>query len=205
MPVFAVSSCIFIILYVGISPLPIQEFMGTLIYWFGTFLYFSFIDKTFRKKPLKLFVLTVLFITCQIPIFALLEKFHMFNLFDMVLITLVPIEIVYLPDCIWRYIVTLWLWTNNKIKDSTKKGDLIILKINLFYEMHGRYPYQLTELVPEYIDTLPLPSAGAKQWNYSAERGDEFSLGFSMPRDSKWYGYPISQYDSRSGKWLIDQ
>ena len=96
-------------------------------------------------------------------------------------------------------------WNNKMIKESINNGDLIILKIKLFYEKNGRYPRQLTELFPEYIDALPLPSAGAKQWNYGAEKGDEFRLGFSMPRDSTWHGYPSCQYDSRFGKWLVDQ
>ena len=108
MPVFAVSSGMFIILYVAISPLTTKELLGTLIYWFVTFLYFSFIDKAFRNKPHKLVGLTVLFITCHITVFALLEHFYLYNLFDMVLITLAPIELVYLPNCIWRCITLYW-------------------------------------------------------------------------------------------------
>jgi hypothetical protein len=43
-------------------------------------------------------------------------------------------------------------WNNKMIKESINNGDLIILKIKLFYEQNGRYPRQLTELFPEYID-----------------------------------------------------
>lgn len=97
-----------------------------------------------------------------------------------------------------------WQWTTYRVKDSIEKGDLIISKIKLYHEKNGRYPGQLTELIPDYLDILPLPSAGVNQWYYGVGEDFSFDLCFSMPRDSTWHGYPSCRYDSRYGEWYID-
>ena len=108
MPLFAVSSFVLIIYYVEIGALSFLDLMGIFAYWLGTFLYFSLIDKVFCKKPRKLVGLTVLFLVFQIPIFGLMQYFYLDNLFDLTFIALVPIELVYLPNCMWRCIALLW-------------------------------------------------------------------------------------------------
>ena len=106
--VFAVSFCMIAVLQAATSYLYIKEFLYILIYLTGTFLCFSLIDNTFRKKPHKLVGLTVVFIICQIPILEVMQYYCLFDLFDLALFALALIELVYLPYCIWKCIALLW-------------------------------------------------------------------------------------------------
>jgi hypothetical protein len=98
-----------------------------------------------------------------------------------------------------------WGWTEGNIKRSISTGDRLIANLYLFHERNGKFPNELTELIPDYIDSLPLPSAGGKQWEYSPREGNRFFLWFGMPRNSTWNGYPSCLFDSRKGKWYVDE
>ena len=98
-----------------------------------------------------------------------------------------------------------WGWTEGNVRRSMASGDLLISKLYLFRERNGKFPNALTDLVPDYIDSLPLPSAGGKEWDYTVKDGKSFFLWFGMPRDSRWGGYPSCIYNSRSGNWYKDE
>src|SRR5262245_38617730 len=96
----------------------------------------------------------------------------------------------------------LWGWNSGNIEASKMVGDCLIDKINLFAKENGRLPRQLDEPVPRYLKSLTPPCAGEKRWHYSITgKGDTFYLGFSMPMDRPWCGYPSCDYQSAVGVW----
>ena len=98
-----------------------------------------------------------------------------------------------------------WGWNDKNIDKSIKTGVLLISKLDEFHDRHGKFPGQLSDLIPDYIDTLPLPSAGEKEWHYyTHSNGDGFSLKFAMPPESALPGYPCCFYSSKSGRWYVD-
>ena len=99
-----------------------------------------------------------------------------------------------------------WGWTKKNINHTKSIGSGIILKIGMFQAENGRLPTRLDELVPKYLTSVPTPTAGVRSWNYNLTGdGDTFYLGFSLPRDATWHGYPSCSYDSKQRSWYLDE
>jgi hypothetical protein len=99
-----------------------------------------------------------------------------------------------------------WGWTSSNIQASKAKGAELIEKIELYRKENGRLPTQLDELVPRYISSVPAPLAGERRWNYNLTGdGNTFYLGFSMPNNATWGGYPSCGYESQVNQWHVDE
>jgi len=93
-------------------------------------------------------------------------------------------------------------WSASSIEESKKRAEPIIVALEEYFSVHGTFPKRLEDLVPEYIEELPPPTAGTRQWRYKP-RERAFSLSFGYGKDH----YPNCTFSwSSSGKrWIVDQ
>ena len=99
-----------------------------------------------------------------------------------------------------------WAWTPANIAASKSVGNTLIAKIQEFADQNKKFPRKLDDLVPAHLASIPLPRAGEGRWNYwISDDGTEFSLGFAMPNDSRWHGYPKCFYASDYRNWYLDE
>jgi hypothetical protein len=88
------------------------------------------------------------------------------------------------------------------VRQSTDLGNALIESLAKFHTATGHYPDSLQQLVPEYRDTIPSPTAGNTQWIYSSSpRG--FTLAFAAADGD----YPVMRYTMTptGGGWTLDQ
>jgi hypothetical protein len=83
------------------------------------------------------------------------------------------------------------------------EGNRIVAAIEKFKKTEGKYPDNLTALVPKYIDKIPEPHWGANRWGYSvyteAKGAVTFALSVRMRDD--YYMCHIYEY----GHWTINE
>lgn len=80
-------------------------------------------------------------------------------------------------------------WSEKEIKESQIIGNMIVLSLNTYKADNKKYPKDLEELVPEYIDQIKEPKVG--KWVYKINPvKNSFYLAFESKSD---YG-PICWY-----------
>jgi hypothetical protein len=57
-------------------------------------------------------------------------------------------------------------WSKERIAETTRRGDALCKAVEAYRRKTGKYPFQLSELQPEFLRGIPKPTAGAKQWEY---------------------------------------
>lgn len=91
--------------------------------------------------------------------------------------------------------------SRDTILESQGIGDRIVDALEQYHQTHGKYPSELSELVPEFLDYLESPTGGEPEWFYSQiADGEHFTLAFGTFGYSKKYpdiGY--SRTDSAAG------
>jgi hypothetical protein len=95
-------------------------------------------------------------------------------------------------------------WHEREIAESKTIGDLIFGALEGYRAKVGKYPNQLSELVPEFLSEIKPPTAGTKKWIYrvSPERtfcSITFTESATHPRNyGRSAGQPGWSYDSGS-------
>jgi len=89
--------------------------------------------------------------------------------------------------------------SDKDVSKSMKRGNIIITNVLAYKAKSGKPPESLEKLVPEYMDHIPLPVAGTRQWIYSTWADGSFSLGFEASG-----GYPHCHYSSSMKEWVGD-
>ena len=56
-------------------------------------------------------------------------------------------------------------WSTEKIKESHRRGDAIVVALEAYKQKSRVYPSHLEELTPNYIERLKPPVAGNGRWN----------------------------------------
>jgi hypothetical protein len=83
------------------------------------------------------------------------------------------------------------------VDESIRRGDIIVLKLHAFYATNGRYPNDLSDLVPAYIESIPEPRV-SRRFDYGLyDAGRSFTLSF----DPDFLGGG-RLYDSNRAVWL---
>ncbi len=102
--------------------------------------------------------------------------------------------------CVLTAVLDEWNERRQEAK-ALKAGDTIIAALGRFHAEHGVYPQDLSELVPRYLESIPVTAWGHGDWHYrSAEDGAGFSLMVSdSPRVLRSYHYYSSE-----GRWWMD-
>ena len=92
-------------------------------------------------------------------------------------------------------------WTRAAIGDSQAKGERIMDAIAAYVAAEGEPPASLDALVPDYLEHVPMPSAGNRQWSYWRKE-DDCGLAFGCGE----HFYP--NYELRlayvEDGWLLD-
>jgi hypothetical protein len=89
-------------------------------------------------------------------------------------------------------------WTTELQRESIQTGNVIVAALKKYHADHGKYPDVLTDLVPQYLSSIPSPTAGDRTWRYRSS-GGKFFLSFAMPS-----GYPSGNYSLALDDWFED-
>lgn len=105
-------------------------------------------------------------------------------------------------------------WSGSCIKESQRRGDLIIDHIRLFKSQYGRWPADLQELTAHFdLRRIP-PTAGTCRWEYgtyvwrdrSGNVQTHFSLRFGTNELFHSTLYPLSYASSQENfRWIVDE
>ena len=64
-------------------------------------------------------------------------------------------------------------WLTNRmaaLPETIKRGNVILQSLEQYKADLGHYPSTLTDLCPKYLEKIPLPVWGLRQWRYVAPR-----------------------------------
>lgn len=89
-------------------------------------------------------------------------------------------------------------WANNKIAKS--RAEILIAAIKSFKQNHQRYPEKLDELVPEFIEYIPVAkyTFASDQFYYSATLGYHSLFYIGMPP----FGRPIYKFEQEAWGYI---
>ncbi len=88
-------------------------------------------------------------------------------------------------------------WTESNVITSVSRGDEIIYALERFHQRTGKYPTQLSELVPKELSSIKPPIAGDGIWGYVSTDSSSYGIGFDSTVP------PISwNYTSRDRQWF---
>ncbi|MEM1058623.1 MAG: hypothetical protein AAGK14_05195 [Verrucomicrobiota bacterium] len=57
-------------------------------------------------------------------------------------------------------------WSKEDIALTERRGNLIVDALENYHTDHGKYPKELTQLIPKYLVSIPNPAVDAKEWEY---------------------------------------
>jgi hypothetical protein len=60
-----------------------------------------------------------------------------------------------------------WKWSASRIVETKHRGDMICHAMETYRAKIGKYPAQLTDLQPDYLQQIPQPTVGYKRWEYT--------------------------------------
>jgi hypothetical protein len=70
-----------------------------------------------------------------------------------------------------------WKWSASRIVETKHRGDVICHAIDAYRKKTGKYPAQLTDLQPEFLQQIPQPTVGYKKWHYDLiDSGSDYWL-----------------------------
>lgn len=103
-------------------------------------------------------------------------------------------------------------WSAARLAESQALGQPIIAAIERYKLARGKYPENLSELVPEFIPSISQPSAGNKAWFYERDtpksrpdgRTETFTLGIGDQRElTFWNVVHTYEYFDVRGTWVL--
>jgi hypothetical protein len=103
-------------------------------------------------------------------------------------------------------------WSADRIAESRALGQPIIAAIEQYKLAHEKYPESLGELVPEFLPSIPPPTAGNKVWFYQRDtpksrpdgRTETFTLGIGDQRElTFWNVVHTYEYFDVRRTWVL--
>lgn len=90
------------------------------------------------------------------------------------------------------------------LAQSKRAGGEIVVALTSYRNETGEYPATLAALVPEYLDSVPLPDWGLGVWAYEryAAKGD--TTYFQLSVAAAPGGYPLLYFDPVSRRWVLN-
>jgi hypothetical protein len=68
-------------------------------------------------------------------------------------------------------------WSDARVAETKRRGDIICHAIAAFQGRSGRLPAQLKDLQPDYLSDIPQPTAGSERWEYLViDNGTNYNL-----------------------------
>jgi hypothetical protein len=59
-----------------------------------------------------------------------------------------------------------WKWSASGVVETKRRGEVVCRAIDAYRAKTGKYPAQLSDLEPQYLQQIPQPTVGYKKWNY---------------------------------------
>jgi hypothetical protein len=81
------------------------------------------------------------------------------------------------------------------IAESERRGQQIASALEHFHSAHSKYPSELNELVPWYLNDVPRPAGGTKRWVYHSG-SESFVLAFGSSGGGR---------DGLKGAWYLEE
>jgi hypothetical protein len=84
----------------------------------------------------------------------------------------------------------------SKTKELTAQGQAMILAevLERYFQVHGKYPGELNELIPQHIDAIPRPNIGSNEWEYfPSPKGTHYNLKVASREAIPFLVYMISE------------
>jgi len=103
-------------------------------------------------------------------------------------------------NVIFLFVVCFTSGCGYSVSEVKKQGNNIIQAIEKYEEDNGTLPNSLNDLTPKYMNTIPTPRWGNKEWKYHNKNGTEYGLNVSKGK----HEYPIIFYESSSASWGYD-
>jgi len=83
--------------------------------------------------------------------------------------------------------------------ESMVSGTRLVVACNRFEREEGRWPESLQELVPEYLDAVPLDPFDGEPFRYSAEKGLVYSVGKNLTDEGGSSMMPDGKVEGETG------
>ena len=98
---------------------------------------------------------------------------------------------------------------HDAIKETTKRGNIIVDALERYHSDHGKYPDVLAALIPEYEPNIPLPTWGLGEWIYDpTDSGFDLRVNESKNTgdgNSRWLKYLGPKLGWETGQLAIKQ
>lgn len=92
-------------------------------------------------------------------------------------------------------------WSNEDVTETKRRGDIIRVALTEYRLQNGAFPEQLSELVPNFLQEIPLPTVGRKRWRYLMFRGKGGDYHLAVVSNA-WTEPDLIV--TRDGDWLYD-
>lgn len=83
-----------------------------------------------------------------------------------------------------------------QIRRTAARGNRVVRALEQYKLDHGHFPSSLDLLTPRYVDQIPLPTWGSRQWKYFMESSDRYELS-AVPTPGDWSQF----YYTRTREW----
>jgi hypothetical protein len=90
-------------------------------------------------------------------------------------------------------------WSKSALDQTEMDGDKVISALKHYRADENKYPPQLEQLVPKYIDKIPAPLVGNRTWQYLTNEN-----AFGLVVESSDTSDPTLKWASTYGKWVVD-
>jgi hypothetical protein len=88
--------------------------------------------------------------------------------------------------------------TDREVEQAMLNGNLIFDAVSKYKQDHaGDVPSELVQLVPIYLEAIPLPAKGEGPWSYSVDEDGSVYLGYD-------FGSWSPAIWSTGGQWVVD-
>jgi hypothetical protein len=92
-------------------------------------------------------------------------------------------------------------WSDKQIHETERRGDIVRSALEEYKRQIGTYPNNLEQLVPKYLERLPLPTVGEKKWSYEVFHTGQWYLIRVVIRSER---EPLLQATADSAGWTFD-
>jgi hypothetical protein len=86
------------------------------------------------------------------------------------------------------------------VAETKRRGDIVRHALERYRERTGKFPTDLQSLSPEYLQAVPRPTVGAKEWKYATyQTNTDYLLSVAIRYESE----PELHADP-TGEWTYD-
>jgi hypothetical protein len=93
-----------------------------------------------------------------------------------------------------------YVWPDAQVVETKRRGDIVRHALGRYRERSGKFPKTLQSLSPEYLQTIPQPTVGKREWVYETFVSDSaYLLSVAIRSD-----YEPELHAGTTGDWSYD-